>query len=116
MIAICVLLTSIVPRRCAASVFAAIRYAAEPSPWPLLPDVITIHETWLDAAHVQSRLVAIVSVPAPPEGGADSIEFVTVTWHFEPDGPATDTAEDVQDAASPAAISNVANAARRRLD
>jgi len=31
-IATCVLLTSIVPRRCAESVFAAIRYAADPSP------------------------------------------------------------------------------------
>src|SRR5439155_19131146 len=39
----CVLLTSIVPRRAVASVFAAIRYAADPSPCPLLPPVMTIH-------------------------------------------------------------------------
>src|SRR4051812_42240970 len=98
----CVLLTSIVPRRCADSVFAAMRYTADPSPCPLLPAVITIHETALDTAHVQSRFVAIVSVPAPPDGGADCIELVTFTWHFDPEGPATDTAEDVHAAASAA--------------
>lgn len=96
----CVLLTSSIPFRCTGSVFAAIRNAADPSPWPLLPDVITIHATSLEAAHVQSRLVAIVSVPAPPDGGTDCVELVTLTVHFDPDGPATDTAEDVQDAAA----------------
>jgi len=65
--------------------------------------VITIHVTALETAHVQSRLVAIVSVPAPPDGGADAIEFVTLTWHFDPEGAATDTAEEVHDAASAAA-------------
>ena len=78
--------------------------------------MITIQDTALETAHVQSRLVAIVSVPAPPDGGADGIEFVTVTWHFDPDGPATDTAEDVQDAASPAATTTAAKPARNNLE
>ena len=77
---------------------------------------MTIHETTLEAAHVQSRLVEIVSVPAPPEGGADCIELVTLTWHFDPDGPATDTAEDVQEMSSTAAISNAAPVARQYFE
>jgi hypothetical protein len=84
-------------------VFAAMRYDDEPSPCPLLPEVITIHETELETAHVQSRLVVMLSVPAPPDGGADCIELVTLTWHFDPDGAATDTAEDVHAAAIAAA-------------
>ena len=67
------------PRRADGSVFAAMRYAADPLPWPLLPDVMTIHDAAVDAAHVQSRLVATVSVPEPPAGGADCSELVTVT-------------------------------------
>ena len=77
---------------------------------------MTIQETALEAAHVQSRLVEIVSVPAPPDGGADCIELVTLTWHFDPDGPATDTAEDVHEMSSTAATSNAAHVARQYFE
>ena len=77
--------------------------------------MITIQETALEAAHVQSRLVEIVSVPAPPDGGADCIELVTLTWHFDPDGPVTETAEDVHEMSSTAAIDNATYVARQYL-
>jgi hypothetical protein len=70
----------------------------------VLPDVITIHDAPLETAHVQSRLVAIVSVPDAPDGGADCIELVTFTWHLLPDGPLRATDDEVHALASIAAI------------
>jgi hypothetical protein len=48
----------------------------------------------LDAAQVQSRVVVIVTVPAPPAAGTDSTELSAVTWHFGVDGPLTETEEE----------------------
>jgi hypothetical protein len=44
-----------------------------------LADVIAIHGAALAAAHVQSRVVVIVSVPLPPAAGAVVMELSTVT-------------------------------------
>jgi len=64
---------------------------------------MTIQEAPLDTAHVQSRLVAMVSVPAAPAGGADCIELVTLTWHLAADGPLSETDEELHARASEAA-------------
>jgi hypothetical protein len=55
-----------------------------------------------DAAHVQSRGVETVSVPAAPEGGAVESELLTVTAHFAPLGAVTDVDVDPQRATQPA--------------
>jgi len=88
-----------VPRLVAGSAFDATRYETDPSPCPLVADVIAIQLTPFDAAHVQSRVVAIVSVPAPPEAGTISGEFVTVTAQRTVDGDVCDVSDDVHDAA-----------------
>ena len=74
-----VVLTSMVARRAAGALFAATRYAIEPSPWPLLAEVSTIHCAVFDAAQVQSRAALTVSDPEPPLAGILSSELVTVT-------------------------------------
>jgi hypothetical protein len=61
----------------------------------LLDAVSTIQDAALEAAHVQSRLVVTVRVPEPPAAGAVSIEFATVTRHFEPVGPVTESSEEL---------------------
>jgi hypothetical protein len=53
-----------------------------------------IHATPLDADHVQSRFVVIVSVPLPPLDGAEVIEAAAPTWHFVPVGAVTDVDVD----------------------
>ena len=73
------LFTSIVDRRGDGSWFAATRYSTAPSPWPLLAEVMTIQFAFPDAAHVQSRVVVIPSVPAAPDAGTLGIEFATAT-------------------------------------
>src|SRR5262245_21434053 len=95
-------------RRAAGAPFAATRYEIDPSPWPLVADVITIHCAAFEAAHVQSRVAVTVSDPAPPEAGTVSIELVTVTLHRCVVGAVTDVLDEVHDA-SPAADS------RRRI-
>jgi hypothetical protein len=91
--------TSSVPRRATWSTFAATRYATLPSPWPLLADVRAIHSFEDDAAHVQSREVDTVNVPAPPEAATFGDELLTVTEHFEPVGPVIDVEDEPQPAA-----------------
>jgi hypothetical protein len=92
-------LTSIVVRRLLGVVFAATRYAIDPSPWPFDPDVITIHGAVFEAAHAQSRSELTVSVPAPPAAGTVSSELVTVTPQRVVVGAVTDVFEEVQEAA-----------------
>jgi hypothetical protein len=88
------LLTSTVARRAAASVFAATRYPSAPLPCPFVPDVITTHDALVDAAHVQSRVVVTVMVPAAPPAGTDAIEFSVATSHFDAVGAVTETDDD----------------------
>jgi hypothetical protein len=102
-ISIFVLLTSTLALRGAGSLFAATRYASDPLPCPLLPDVITTQPAALDAAHVQSRVVVTVIVPAAPLAGAICIEFAALTSHFEIDGDVNETEEDPQPAVKEAA-------------
>src|SRR5688572_889070 len=70
----------------------------DPSPWPLLADVMTTHAAPLDAVQVQSRPEATASVPAPPAAGEVSTEFLRLMLHRKPDGPVVDCCVDVQDA------------------
>jgi hypothetical protein len=42
-------------------------YATVPLPVPLLPDVMVIHDTPLDAAHKHPLWVVTVMLPDPPE-------------------------------------------------
>jgi hypothetical protein len=69
----------------------------DPSPWPLVAEVMTTHCAVFDAAHVQSRAAFTVSDPAPPEAGTDSIELLTVTPQRDDDGAVTDVCDDVHE-------------------
>ena len=87
------------PRRAAWSTFAATRYETVPSPCPLLADVRAIHSLADEAAHVQSREVDTVNVPAPPDAATLGAEVLTVTEHFGPLGPVIDVEDEPQPAA-----------------
>src|SRR3954470_5612525 len=52
---------------------------------------MAIQPTALDAAQVQSRVVSTLMVPAPPVAGAEGMELVAETWHFDPVGAVTET-------------------------
>ena len=95
--------TATVPRRGAGSPFAETRYEIDPSPCPLLSDVIEIQEAPLVAVHEQSRVVETVTVPVAPADGTASIEFFVVIWHFTGEG-VTDVS-DFEQAAETNAVS-----------
>jgi hypothetical protein len=99
-IAVLAVLTSIVACRTAGALFAATRYAIDPSPCPLVAEVMTTHCALFDAAHVQSRAAVTVSVPAPPDAGTVSIELVTTTVQRADEGTVTDVCDDVHDVCS----------------
>ena len=109
----CVLLTSMVARRCAAAGLEVIRYAIVPSPCPLLVAVSAIQSDALLAAHVQSRAVETASVPSMPAAGAvpDS-EFDTLTSHLGEVGAVREIVDDALPHAS--AIVESTNAANSR--
>jgi hypothetical protein len=79
----------------------------------LVPEVITTHDALVDAAHVQSRVVVTVIVPAAPPAGTDDMEFAVVTSHFEADGPVTETEDDPHALRIGASASAAASAAGR---
>ena len=83
-------LTVTTPCRGDGSLFAATRYVNVASPCPFVDDAIAIHGVGVDADHVQSRLVLILSVPDAPAAGTEDIELVTETEHFSPDGDVTE--------------------------
>jgi hypothetical protein len=57
---------SMVPVRLTGSAFGEMRYATDPSPWPLVEDVKPIHGDCVATLHVQSRSTVIETVPPPP--------------------------------------------------
>src|SRR5688572_5115164 len=57
---------------------------------------MTTHGEALDAAHVQSRVVVIATVPVPPAAGTDATGVSAVTWHFGVDGEVRETEEEPQ--------------------
>ncbi len=71
-------------------------YPIVPSPCPLRPDVIVIHEAVLDDAHVHSRFAVTVSTPVAPAAGASGRELLTATWHFTAVGDVTDVEDELQ--------------------
>jgi hypothetical protein len=106
-------LTVTVPRRAAGSGFGATRNPTEPAPCPVVPEVIAIQEAALDADHVQSRFVSTAIVPLPPVAGADPIELVAATVHFDPVGAVTETDVDPQRAARSARTPTAHNSRAR---
>jgi hypothetical protein len=106
-------LTVTVPRRAAGSGFGATRNPTEPAPCPVVPEVIAIQEAALDADHVQSRFVSTAIVPLPPVAGADPIELVAATVHFDPVGAVTETDVDPQRAARTARTPTAHNSRAR---
>ncbi len=87
------------PCRAEGAEFSPTRKATAPSPCPLVPDVIAIHDALVDADHVQSRVVVTSTVPLAPAAGAEVMEPVAETWHFAPLGAVTETEVDPQPAA-----------------
>jgi len=85
--------------------------------------VIAIHAAPLDAVHVQSRVVVIVSAPVAPAAGADAIELSTLTWHLGVEGAVTEMEVEPQAAwmsaartpASPAICSRARIGGGRRV-
>jgi hypothetical protein len=63
---ICRSTTAITPLRVTGSLFADTRNPTVPSPWPLVFDVIAIHDDCDAAVHVQSRSTVMDTLPAPP--------------------------------------------------
>ncbi len=84
------------PWRGDGSTFAATRYESEASPCPFGVDVIEIHGVAVEADHVQSRFVVMVSVPEAPAAGTVDIELATVTEHLSKVGAVTEMEEDPQ--------------------
>jgi hypothetical protein len=80
----------------------------------LVPDVITTQVALVDAAHVQSRVVVTVIVPAAPPAGTADIEFSVATSHFDSDGPVTETDDDPQAPANSASADAASAQGRRR--
>jgi hypothetical protein len=66
--------------------------------------VSAIQDAPLVTAHVQSRVVVIVSVPDVPAAGADETDGLGVTWHLTPDGESTVIDDDPQAAATHASV------------
>jgi hypothetical protein len=71
------------------------RTSTEPLPWPAAADPSVIQDASLDADHVQSRVVSIVTVASAPTAGAVAIELVAVTPHFDELGAVTSMLDDV---------------------
>ena len=44
---------------------------------------------WLTAVHEHSRETSIETVPVPPDGPNEEVEFVTAAWHRALEGPVT---------------------------
>jgi hypothetical protein len=84
------------PWRGDGSTLPSTRYDNAASPCPLGDDISEIHDVDVDADHVQSRLVLIVSVPAAPVAGTEVIELPTDTEHFESLGDVTEIEDDPQ--------------------
>ena len=88
--------TVTMPWRGVGSTFVSTRYDNAASPWPLADDISEIHDVAVDADHVQSRLVLMVSVPEAPAAGTEVIELPTDTEHFESLGDVTEIEDDPQ--------------------
>ena len=84
------------PCRGDGSTFGATRYVSAASPCPVVDDAIEIHGVCVDADHVQSRSVLIVSVPDAPAAGTDDIELLTETEHLSNVGDVTETDDEPQ--------------------
>ena len=79
-----------------------------------MPDVITTHDALVEAAHVQSRVVVTVIVPAAPPAGTEDIEFSVDTSHFDVDGAVTESEDDPHALPNSASTAAAASAAERR--
>jgi len=60
-----------------------------PSPWPSLPDRISIHDAAVDDDHAHSRATLTVTSPEPPDEPKLDDAFVIDGWHRLAVGPVT---------------------------
>ena len=69
--------------------FAVTRYAIVPSPWPSLPDVISIQAACAVADHEHSRATVTFTSPVPPDELKLDDGVPIATWQRVADGPVT---------------------------
>src|SRR5688572_17321394 len=74
--------------------FGVARNCTCPPPWPCAGVRSVIHPASAEAVHSHSGVVFTETVPAPPPASSGSAGAVSVTLHFGPPGPTTDS-EDV---------------------
>jgi endonuclease/exonuclease/phosphatase family metal-dependent hydrolase len=86
------------------------RYAIFPSPWPSLPEVISIQDDCALAVHAHSRAAPTLTVPVPPVALKLDVVLVMVTAHRVEEGPVTLETLVVAELPQPAAISAAAQA------
>ena len=76
-------LTETADCRAAGAGFAPTRKSSVPLPCPFVDEPRLIHDAVVEADHVQSRVVSIATVPAPPAAGTFDMELVADSWHFD---------------------------------
>ena len=104
------------PVRDTASLLAATENRTEPSPCPAAGCASVTHAVSVCAAHWQSRLVPMRTVPEPPPAGNDGASAVAWRVHLLDDGLVRVSVfeEDPQAEATSAAATTVANIADER--
>jgi hypothetical protein len=103
------------PRRVTGSGFALMRYSIVPSPCPSFPDVIWIHATDAEDAHVHSRAAETVTLPVPPDGEKLDELFAMVNWQREAVGPVTLVVAELPHACAVTAARSENSRARTRV-
>jgi endonuclease/exonuclease/phosphatase family metal-dependent hydrolase len=102
-------LIEITPRRVIGSAFAPTRYAILPSPWPSLPEVISIQDDCALAVHAHSRAAPTLTVPGPPVAlKLDVVLVMVIAQRGFEEGPVTLVTSVVAELPQPAAITAAA--------
>jgi hypothetical protein len=76
-------------------------YGTEASPWPPESAAIDTQFASVLIDHVQSRDVAIVSDPCPPDAENDVGTLLTLTWHLSAVGAVSDVVVLLQPTPNP---------------
>jgi hypothetical protein len=84
-----------VPERGAGTGFAATEYGTDASPWPLRGSGIVTQARSVAIVQVQSRVVAMLRVPAPPVGVNDVGELLTLIRQRSAVGAVPEVSVDV---------------------
>src|SRR6187402_1062983 len=83
------LLTTIDALRVTGSALETTRKATVPSPWPVLPPVISSHAAPLVADQAHSRSTLTFTWPVPPAGPNAAVGLVSDAWQRAAVGPVT---------------------------